>query len=471
MALHEKAFWVMSFFLLGVLLSSLFPFGSSAFFPFLIGLLIILGIAISGRYNLALCALCLLLGSLYYGLRTTTLPEQLPSGVTSFTGVIQKVRVYTDRQTLTISVSKPGNFIVEATTQRYPTYAYGDAVRLSGALIKSKPEDARLLRAGIVGMMRFPQIELVASGQGNDFRQTLFAFRDRVAASFSRALPPEQAALMTGLTLGKSAVFSDTLQEEMKITGTTHLVALSGYNISIIGVGISAVLGFWFSRRVTFALSIVAIVLFVLMTGAEASVVRAAIMAIILLTAKRTGRIFLVRNAIAAAAFLMVLVNPRVLVFDIGFQLSFFAMLGLVYLQPALETLFRVDPEKRAWKLTSLFTTLAAQLAVLPFLLSYFGFASLISVIPNILILFFTPYTMLFGLFIFLASLISSYFALFVSLPARLLLSYELGVINFFAQFKIGITTESMPLAISFIYYIIFTVFIIRMHRRQAMLT
>ena len=108
----------------------------------------------------------------------------------------------------------------------------------------------------------------------------------------------------------------------MSQSGTTHLVALSGYNITVIAIAVSTLLSYFLRRRIVFWLSILTIIAFVLMTGAEASVVRAAIMGGIILLAKQIGRIHSMRNAIVFAALLMVLFNPKILRFDIGFQLS-----------------------------------------------------------------------------------------------------------------------------------------------------
>ncbi len=465
MPLYEKAFWVMSFFLLGVLTASIFA-GSSVVFAVLIGCLLILLLALLGRYSHALCAVIFIIGALYYPWRVQLSDIRIASGPFEGTGMVEKIRVYPESQTLTVSFNEPEHLKLSVTTKQYPSYVYGDLVQVQGQLKVLPDSDQAFQREGIQGRISFPVITVTGEG-GNSIRKVLFSLRDSVAASFSRSLPPEQSTFMTGLTLGKSAAFSDTLREEMKITGTTHLVALSGYNVSIIGIGISFLLGLWFSRRAVFPLSIIAIALFVLMTGAEASVVRAAIMAIILLVADRTGRLHSVRNAITAAAFLMVLINPRVLAFDIGFQLSFFAFLGIVYLKPALDTLLFRDAmrfEKLRFAIT---TTLAAQLAVLPLLLSYFGFASLIAIIPNLLIIFLTPVTMLLGLLIFLASLLSSYFALLVALPARLFLGYELWVIHFFAQFKIGVAAESLPVVVSVGYYLLLVAFILFITKRR----
>lgn len=450
---------------------SVMPPVSGLWFALFIGVLISLGFALFGRHTLSVCALFLLIGSGYYALRIPTgdIDFALPK---SFTGTVVAVRTYSERHMLTIASPELNGSAIAAYVPRYPVYGYGDTVRVSGTIKRLEQDDSRFLRDRIIGVVSFPDMSLIEEGRGVGLRGKLYLIRDAIADRFASSLPAEEAAFLTGLTLGKSAVFSDKLQEQLRITGTTHLVALSGSNVTVIIRGVVILFGLWFSRRALFPLTLTAITLFVLMTGAEASVVRAALMAGIVLLAERTGRVHDTRIAIVCAAVAMVLMNPAVLVFDIGFQLSFFALLGIVYLEPLLADLFRVDALKsrplRAF-LHVITTTLAAQIAVFPLSLFYFEFASVIALIPNALILLLIPYTMLMGLMVFLAGLFSHLLALLFAFPARLMLGYELGVIEFFSRFQVGVTTRSLPLAFVILYYAVLATIILWTRRRKYM--
>lgn len=471
MMLHQKVFWAGVFFLGGVALMSVMPPVSGLRFALLVGILVSLGFALLGRYALSACALFLLIGSGYYALRVPVsdvdfaLPER-------FTGTVVAVRTYSERHLLTITTPELNGSAIAAYVPRYPVYGYGDIVHVSGAIKKLERDDSRFLRDRIIGVVWFPDMSLIEERRGVGLRGKLYLIRDAIADRFARSLPAEEAAFLTGLTLGKSAVFSDTLQEQLRITGTTHLVALSGSNVTVIIRGVMILFGLWFSRRALFPLTLTAITLFVLMTGAEASVVRAALMAGVVLLAERTGRVHDTRIAIVCAAVVMVLINPAVLVFDIGFQLSFFALLGIVYLEPLLADLLRVDLLKsrplRAFAHV-ITTTLAAQVAVFPLSLFYFEFASVIALVPNALILLLIPYTMLMGLVVFLAGLFSHLLALLFAFPARLMLSYELGVIEFFSRFQVGVTTRSLPLIFVMLYYAVLIVVIFWARRKKHM--
>jgi len=228
-------------------------------------------------------------------------------------------------------------------------------------------------------------------------------------------------------------------------------------------------LGLWFSRRKIFLLSTLTIILFVIMTGAEASVVRAAIMGFIVLLANQVQRLYSFRNAIAIAAFLMILFNPKILVWDIGFQLSFAAVMGLVYLEPAIRKLFKVSPKPGFlnWR-ANLLTTVSAQLAVIPILLSNFSSFSLIGFLTNILVLTFVPATMFLGLLVVAAGILSYYLAQVIGWLANIFLSYEIGVIDLFAKIPIQISVQSFSLIFSVLYYVIIITVILYARRRKA---
>ena len=251
----------------------------------------------------------------------------------------------------------------------------------------------------------------------------------------------------------------------MSLSGTTHIVALSGYNISVIVLAAGTLFSFFFSRLISFYLSVGFIILFVLMTGVEASIIRAAIMGVIVLLAEETERIYSIRNAIIISAFLMVLFNPRVLAFDLGFQLSFAALLGIVYILPALKNILKIKNKGfLSWKENAL-TTVSAQLAVAPLLLGNFGIFSLTSFLANILILSAVPLTMGLGFLMGGLGFISEFLAQAVGLAVNLLLTYELWLIDLFSRITLPIITDSFGFLAAIIYYLILTCFIYKFNK------
>ncbi len=252
----------------------------------------------------------------------------------------------------------------------------------------------------------------------------------------------------------------------MSLSGTTHLVALSGYNITIIAWAAMGIFGALFRRRAAFFLTILFIIGFVLMAGAESSVVRAAIMGILALLAKEIGRIFDFRNAIIFAALIMVLFNPKVLVYDVGFQLSFLALLGIVYLRPVIQKISKMkdEPGFLSWR-DNLLTTASAQFAVAPLLIINFGVFSPTSLLANIIILETVPVAMALGFFVAAASFLSYYFSLVLSWLAFVLLRFEILVIQFFAKFSIPLS-PNLSWGLAALYYVLLIILMFYVQRK-----
>lgn len=261
----------------------------------------------------------------------------------------------------------------------------------------------------------------------------LVSFKYQLEFHIERVLNSQQAAFMNGLILGERGKFSSVFREALRLSGTTHLIALSGYNITIVIWALSGAFKRFFAERMVFILTVIGIVSFVIMTGGEASVVRAAIMAGLVLFAERIKRPYSGQNALAAAALAMTIANPRVIVFDWGFQLSFAAVIGLMYIRPRLKKIFKDGPGFLAWR-ENLITTSSAQLAVLPLLIWHFGFVSPLSLIANVLVLEAIPLTMLMGFLIAFTGFFSYWLSLIFGWGASALLGYEIFIIELFAK-------------------------------------
>lgn len=394
-----------------------------------------------------------------------------------FTGlIINDPEVGSKIQKLVVETRKPyqGRVLIQLNSR--PAFHYGDLIEVTGTI--KLPDDDRqenfLAKERITGTVTFPQkITTLKANRGFALKAWLFQLKNYSLGVFKKSLSPEKSALLGGLTLGQRSDFSPEFKESMNLSGTTHLVALSGYNIQVIVAAVATTLGYFLKRRSQFILTILVIVGFVMMTGAEASIVRAAAMGIIALLAQQTNRVYNFRNAISFAAFLMVLINPKVLFFDLGFQLSFFALLGIVYLKPALMNFLRISRETktRVWAENAL-TTIAAQLAVLPLLISNFKFFSLASFAANILILEIIPLTMFLGFLMIGVSFLSSYLALIIGWLANFFLIYVTFMINIFSKLKFLIVeVNNLSIVFSVFYFImlaIFTITQLKNSRKEA---
>ena len=374
------------------------------------------------------CATSFLIGIFIFSVASHyfTRPPELPSGKVEITGVITEAEQRINSQKLIVGD-------IQITTGRYPEFEYGDEVKVAGTIQPPAEEFAAYYRKeGIRGIMSFPEIEVVGRGQGSPVKAALLSIKDFFKESFKKSLPFDRAAFMSGLTLGDTSEFSDEFREKLQLTGTNHLVALSGYNISVIVRSLGFILaGWWLTKRLKFPLTVLFILAFVVMTGAEASVVRAAIMGSLVLLADQARRPYYLRNAVAAAALAMALFNPNILAFDVGFQLSFAALMGIVYLRPRVQKWLRMGdkPGILNWREHFLSTT-SAQLAVLPVIIWHFGYFSPIGILSNVLILEFIPITTVLGFFLGFAAAIWQPLAWLVSLPAQAFLLYELTIID-----------------------------------------
>ncbi|MGD0977067.1 MAG: ComEC/Rec2 family competence protein [Minisyncoccia bacterium] len=263
--------------------------------------------------------------------------------------------------------------------------------------------------------------------------QKIFTFKSAFETAVSKAIPEPNAAFVNGILLGSRAQIPDALKNDFAITSTTHILAISGFNITIVAGILASFFLFFFKRRTAFWFAIAGIALFTILTGAQASVIRAAIMGCLFLLATRVGRPYTARNAVIFAGALMVLLSPEILRYDVGFQLSFMATLGLIYLCPFFTDKFK--------KITNFFglrenlaMTLSAQIAVLPLLIFYFNRLSIVSLPTNLLVLPMVPLAMLLGFVAGLAGMILPFLGVIIGYFAWFLTAIQLWLVEFFAK-------------------------------------
>ena len=231
---------------------------------------------------------------------------------------------------------------------------------------------------------------------GDRIRSKLYSVVDVFERNLSLILPEPHASLASGILLGVRASMPDELLAELQKTGLTHIIALSGFNVTIIITVLVGSLVVYIGRKKTFVAGFFLVCLFVIMTGAAPSIVRAAIFCFLILFGKTIGKRGDQTNLLLLTALIMILVNPYLLPFDMGFQLSFLAFAGIVYLSPHIFNLI----EKRAQRLLPdiikqpLSETLGAQFAVMPLILKKFGIISIVSPLANILIVWIVPWIM-----------------------------------------------------------------------------
>jgi len=356
-------------------------------------------------------------------------------------------------------------------TPRYPTYNYGDILLIKGVL-ETPPrfEDFDyadyLANEGIYSTMLYPKIEVLDTGRGSKPLEWLYSFRNDLSHTLARALPEPQASLAQGIILGIRGNIPTDLRDDFSITGTAHLLAISGLHLSIVA-GIMLSIGIWlFGRRryLYIWLALAVIWLYALLTGMHPPVMRGAIMASIFLTAELLGR---QRNSITAltfAAAIMVGIEPRIL-FTASFQMSFLAMAGIALIFPRLRDWGRNIIAARLSKypivipIASLISdgfsvTLAALIAIWPVIAYYFGIVSLVGPLATFLALPALPAIIALGALTAGLGLIALPVAQIVGWLAWLFLSYLLLIVNGFASLPLShIETGSFIVPILWVYY------------------
>jgi competence protein ComEC len=300
------------------------------------------------------------------------------------------------------------------------TYEYGQRVRVRGSL-KTPPEDEEfsyrdyLARQNIHSYMSIVEVTILPGNGGNPFFVQVYKLKAKLLENTYRLYHDPEASLLAGILFGVDTGLTSKLQDAFKNTGTAHIIAISGFNIAIIAGVFFSLFKNMFGERLGAAFAILGIFFYTLLVGAEAAVVRAALMGSLSLLARQLGRRNDGLNMLAFVALVMSLWNPLVL-WDVGFQLSFFATLGLVIYAEPFSNFTANLISKISKQDLSAFTriindnvvlTFAAQLTTIPIMAYQFKRISLISFVANPFILPVQPAVMVIsGLAVFVSLLI-----------------------------------------------------------------
>ncbi|MES2966484.1 MAG: ComEC/Rec2 family competence protein, partial [Patescibacteria group bacterium] len=328
-------------------------------------------------------------------------------------------------------------------TDRYATVAYGDQIQFSGTVKEPEAFETEFGRTfdypgylavrDIFYTVSFVTIEVTASGQGNPLLSVLFAMKQRFLEHLKLVIPEPAVGLGAGLLLGVKASLGEEIEAAFRETGIIHIVVLSGANIMLIVIFLMYTLALVVGVRTRAVIGMMSIVLFALMVGFSATVVRASIMAVLIMLALLLGRRYAIMRALFCAGVIMLMINPLLLVYDIGFQLSFLATLGLVIVAPQFEVFMHGVPS--AFKLKEYFlATISTQLAILPLLLYQIGQFSVVAVLVNMAVLPMVPVAMLLTFITGVMSFIFPVVATVSGVVATVTLSYIIVIATYVAS-------------------------------------
>jgi len=331
-------------------------------------------------------------------------------------------------------------------TKLYPRLAFGDEITFAGTLSKPfnfRSDDGRefnyegfLAKSDVYYEIKSATVEKIGEQKGFSIEVLLYSLKRGFVGNLERALGDPHAALAAGLVVGEKSALGADLLNDFRTVGLIHIIVLSGYNITIVADALRKLLSF-LPRVWGIVVGGLGIILFGILVGGGATVIRSCFMAGVALTGEVIRRDYSVLRALIFAGLIMLIQNPMILLYDPSFQLSFLATLGLILLAGPIEKRIQFIPEKFGMR-GIVASTLATQVFVSPFILYMMGNLSIIGIVVNILVLPLIPASML---AVFLTGALGFVFPLMSTITGwitHLLLSYELFMVEHFARFPLA---------------------------------
>jgi len=356
---------------------------------------------------------------------------------------------------------------------KYDQVSVGDKVSISG--LAEYPENfadfdyvSYLAKEDIFFIIRKPSMSVIGKGEYDIVMEKMAWLKKHISNSMSADFIPSHAPVVQAMVLGESEKMSKEYKEKLMKTGLSHAIAISGSHFALISVFLFALfmsIGFW--KKQVYFLVMISIMLYVVLISFPASAVRAGIMIGVVCVSRIFERQTQDWRLLVLAAFLMALQNPLVINHDLGFQLSFLAVLGLLYLSPIIDNWMRsLVGDKIAWIRNTISATLAAQIAVAPFLLVATHGLSFSGLIANILIVPVMPICLGLG-FIYPFFSIISFAGKVIAILSFPLIAYLNGVIDFFASLPFSYLDIQIPRYCTLFIYLTMIVLLVR-HKRET---
>ena len=347
-----------------------------------------------------------------------------------------------------------GRESVLITTERFSEYRYGDVVRVSGTMDKPPVfEDfdyAKYLAVkGIYALVNYPEIEVLEKGEYPSILSVAYGkildVKHKLRGVAFRHLSPPESIILGALTLGDQSRLTQDMKDLLNRTGLRHIIAISGQHVVILTAMLMALLlgaGLWRKQAILF--SAILITVFIILSGAEASAVRAGVMGSMLFAGQYMGRMQDSLRLLVFAATLMLVQNPLLLLYDVGFQLSCLAVLGIIISFDFFKKVL-AKTSFAPWVRDIVAMNFSAQALTLPILVYNFGYVSLAGVLTNILVLPIIPILIGLGFMFLIGGVVLPLLGLVFSFPVFFLLAYFNWVMEFFSKLPFAsITLEHL---------------------------
>ncbi len=340
---------------------------------------------------------------------------------------------------------------------RYPEYAYGYCLKLHGKLEKTSYGDFSygdfLAKDGVYSVMYRPKADVINRACGSVDKFVIFSLKGFLSGRIGALFSEPAGSIVSGLLLGIRRSIPGDITDDFNRTGLTHILAISGYNITMI-ISIFGVFMKRVNRRARYYGTLCGIIVFVLLTGMSASVIRAAIMGIFVITGIYNGRKSAATHCLLWSAALMSLSSPGIILFDMSFQLSFLATLGILLYMPFFEKYSGTVVGWKKYIFESLGVTISAQILTTPLILYKFGRLSLIAPVANLIFLPLIPLIMFFAFAAIVSSFIIGPFSMLSAGAAFILCEILIFGVKFFAGLPFAsFETDAFPLWAMLVYF------------------
>lgn len=372
--------------------------------------------------------------------------------------------VYSDRKQLIFSSNKievlspkiaklTGNIEVEGFG--VPMVYRGDRIKATGRLFSKRGDN----QFGI----SFASLQIVHID-----KSSINKVRRRFTAGLQNVLPEPLASFSLGLLIGQRNTLPKQLKEQLTSAGLIHIVAVSGYNLTIIVLGVQRLL----QNRSRYQVMIICcglIVIFLLLTGYSPSIIRAAIVSIIGLVMWYYGRNINPLMILLLSAVLTAGVNPMYLWSSVGWYLSFTAFFGVLIIAPLFSEVYLTKKWRNKMFVQVLVETTAAQLCTLPLILFIFGRLSFVGIVANMLVIPLVPLTMLMSFISGIYGMIAPITGGLIALPAKLLLQYIVsvaGLLSSFSYSNVSFSVSAVQMVILYIFVMVIPLILLARKRR-----
>ena len=416
------------------------------------------------RFKIVIIVLLLILTIRFFVFYSAKSNYQDGQEISFETTLFSEPQFLANYQKFTASLPTGENVFVIAAL--YPQYKYADKIAISGPIRvlsrrgggqsydTSNQNNSLLKNNGVIYALNFPKIEAVKTNTNPILAVSSFV-RQSVADLFNKTLPPDLSSLMLGIVFGIKGPMSKEFVDNLRLSGVMHVIAASGMNITMVAGFLSSIFMLFLKRQTALLASILGIVFYAFLAGMQPSIIRASVMGVLVFSSQILGRQSLGAYGLFLTGFMMLFISP-LLLSDVGFQLSFTATAGLLYIRPLFNRVERLSNLSKKFPLTEDFLiTFSAQIATLPILLAVFGTYSLWSILVNALVLWTIPTLMILGgVGAILGMVFQPLGSILVYLCLPFLLFFQ-KIVMFFGALSGVLTVQNLPLSLILGYYLL----------------